>query len=547
MYDSKKIGICMEDFFIIILSTIFLATLLNIFLKKIDIPTIIGYIFAGLGITYIFDLHGMNNETLSHIGEFGVVFLMFTIGLEFSIKHLVSMKKEVFVFGFMQVFITGNIVGAFARHVLDFELKTAIILGFAISLSSTTIVLKMLNENGDISSGYGRKSLGILLFQDLAVIPILLMISIFVNDSASISTLLLETLIDAIIVLLILFVIGKYFMDRFFSWITAVDSEEIFLISVLFVVISASFLTHKFGFSYSLGAFIAGMTIAETKFKYRIEADLIPFRDILLGVFFVTVGMQIDLSTIVNYTGIVILLLLSIMAFKALVIYASLFFFKSVQKRTALKTALALSQVGEFALAVFALASFNNLIDDSTNQIMIVTIVLSMILTPFIIKNIKKIADCISIEPDNKIDINSSGYKDHIIILGYGSLGQKIAKRLKDMDVLYVVVEHSIKLVDLAKEQGEPIILANAAQRSTLETVQVKESAAVIVAMENEEKIRLMCEALDNYKAQVNVVVKVENKNQMELIKDLNITYVVDESEEMANILIDKIMTCKIA
>jgi len=536
----------MEDFFLIILSTILLATIFNIFLKMIDIPTIIGYIFSGFIITQIFDLHDIDNNLLSHIGEFGIVFLMFTIGLEFSIKHLIRMKKEVFVYGFLQVFLTANVFGAFAHMILGLELKTSIILGAAGALSSTAIVLKMLNENGDINSGYGKKSLGILLFQDLAVIPILLMISIFTSEDASIGSLLVQTVIDAAIVLFILFVVGKYFIDKFLTLVTSVDSEEIFLISVLFIVISASFIAHVFGFSYSLGAFIAGMTIAETKFKYRIEADLIPFRDILLGIFFVTVGMAINLSTISEYIGTILLLLVGFMTLKAIIIYMSLVSFKNVQKRTALKTAFSLSQVGEFALAILSLANFNNLIDDTVNQVMIVTIVLSMILTPFIIKNIRFLADIFFKEPDIEIKIDSSGYENHVVIFGYGALGQKIAKKLKEMGIFYVIVEHSIELVNLAQKEDEPIILANAAQKSTLEAVQVRKSAAVIVAIENENKIRLMCEALTDFQDHINIVVKVANKDQEDMIADLKVNHVVNESREMADILIEQILTCKL-
>jgi CPA2 family monovalent cation:H+ antiporter-2 len=536
----------MHDLFIILLSTILLATIFNVFLKKIDIPTIIGYIFSGLIIAEVFDIHGLKSDWLNHIGEFGIVFLMFTIGLGFSIRHLVRMKKEVFVYGFLQVFLTGNFFGMLSHELLGLDLKVSIILGFAVALSSTAIVLKILNENGEINSGYGRRALGILLFQDLAVIPILLMIGIFSTHDVSISELLLKTLIDAVIVLLILFVIGKYVIEKFFRWITAVNSEEIFLVSVLFVVIGASVLAHNFGFSYSLGAFIAGMTIAETKFKYRIEADLIPFRDILLGVFFVTVGMQIDLSVVGQYALIVLGLVIGILFFKALIIYVIFFFFSKTQKRTSIKSAFALFQVGEFALAILSLSNANGLLDEKINQIMIVTVVVSMIITPFVIKNIKKIADFFVKEPELEPMIASSGYKNHVVIFGYGPLGQKIAKRLKDMGVFYVVVEHSIKLVELAKQREEPVILANAIQPSTFEAVGVKDASAVIVAVENEEKIRLMCEALSRYKSHINIVVKVANKEQEKLIEDLDVSYVVNESQEMANILIDKIMTCSL-
>jgi CPA2 family monovalent cation:H+ antiporter-2 len=229
------------------------------------------------------------------------------------------MKREVFLYGFLQVFVTGTIFTLLGIWLFGLESRVAIVLGYALALSSTAIVLKILNENAQIHSGYGRVTLGILLFQDLAVIPILLMISIFTSETTSVTRLLLVTLMDAAIVFLILFVVGKMFIERFFDWITSANSEEIFLIAVLFIVVAAAFVAHEFGFTFSLGAFLAGMTIAETKYKYRIESDLVPFRDILLGVFFVTIGMQIDLETIVSRWYIILGLMVAIMLLKALI------------------------------------------------------------------------------------------------------------------------------------------------------------------------------------------------------------------------------------
>ncbi len=535
----------MEQLLLISIATILIATILNVLLKKFDIPTIIGYIFAGLVINYMFDLMSMNKEVLSHIGEFGIVFLMFTIGLEFSINHLNSMKKEVFLYGTLQVMLSGLFFTMLAMFLLDIETKTAIILGFALSLSSTAIVLKMLQERNDTHSSYGRVTLGILLFQDLAVIPILLMISIFTSNSDSISLLLLKTLGSAIIVFFILFVGGKVLLNRFFNWIMTTNSEEIFLVSVLFIVMSSSFVAHSFGFSYSLGAFIAGMTIAETKYKYRIEADLIPFRDILLGVFFVTIGMQIDLGTILSYGHIIIILLVSIMSFKALIIFGILRVW--IQKRTSLKTALALFQVGEFSLAILALAHNNSLISDAHNQILIITIVLSMIITPFVLKNIKKIVDRFSPEPETAYEsIASSGYKNHIIICGYGPLGQTMASHFKYLGLSYIILEHDIQLVKLGKSNDEPIILANAMQTQTLEAVDIRDAFAVIIAIDNAVKLRLTCEAISNIDSSINTVVKVKNESHKKIIEGFKINHIINQSDEMAKILTKEVLNCEI-
>ena len=251
----------------IIIVTLFVSTFLNLLLKHFQIPTIIGYIATGIIIAYGFNLHSaVHNHDLKIIAEFGVVFLMFTIGLEFSIQHLISMKKEVFLYGGLQVLLSALFFGFIANTVFGIEPKSAIIIAFALALSSTAIVLKTLNENGGINQIYGRKVLGILLFQDIAVIPILLMITIFSVEDKSISSLLVETAIDATILLIGLLLIGKYLLEPFFYYVSKSKSNEIFISSILLIVIGASYLAHAFSFSYSLGAFIAGMMIAETQY-----------------------------------------------------------------------------------------------------------------------------------------------------------------------------------------------------------------------------------------------------------------------------------------
>jgi len=537
----------MENALLVLIITVAISTVLNVFLKRFDIPTVIGYVLAGFAISSFFHFAEDSKEMLGHLAEFGIVFLMFTIGLEFSANHLKSMKKEVFVYGGLEVVLSGLLFTALGSWLFGLEIKSAIVVGFAIALSSTAIVLKILNENNEIHSGYGRTTLGILLFQDLAVIPILLMVSFFASDTDSVSALLLDTLVSAIFVFFILFLLGKYFIERFFDWIMASGSEEIFLVAVLLGVMSASFLADVFGFSYSLGAFIAGMMLAETKYRYRIEADLVPFRDILLGVFFVTIGMLIDWHSIVNYGYVILGLLVGIMLLKGLLIFGILRFF--IQKRTALKTAFALFQVGEFGLAIFALARSKDLISDELNQIMIITIVLSMILTPFVLKNIKKLADMLTKEPDALRDRALVGdtYQDHIIVCGYGPVGQKLVKIFRERNLLYIILEHDIKIVDAEIAKGEEAIyLANAAQKMVLSHFNVNKCTAIIVTIENEIQRQLICENIASFNPEINSIVKVNNSAEEEVISELGIKHIVNGREIVADMLAEEALACHI-
>jgi len=535
----------MENALLILIITISISTVLNVFLKKFDIPTVIGYVLAGFIISSIFHFAEDQKEMLTHLAEFGIVFLMFTIGLEFSVNHLKKMKKEVFLYGGLQVLLSGLLFTGLSSFVFELEIKTAIVVGAALALSSTAIVLKILNENNQIHSGYGRVTLGILLFQDLAVIPILLMVSFFTSETESVSILLLETMASAIVVFLILFVIGKYFLEHFFDWIMSTGSEEIFLVAVLLTVMGASFLAYAFGFTYSLGAFIGGMMIAETKYRYRIEADLIPFRDILLGVFFVTVGMLIDWHSFMDYGFIILGLLVGIIVLKALLIFGILRFF--VQKRTALKTSLALFQVGEFSLAVFALAYSYELIPDELNQIMIITIVLSMILTPFVLKNIKELADKMTKEPTILRDraLLGDSYRDHIIICGYGPVGQKLVKKFRERNLLYIILEHDVKIVDKEISKGEEAIyFANAAQKMVLSHFNVNDCTAIIVTIENEIQRQLICENIVSFNSDINSIVKVNNSTEEEVISSLGIKHIINGRDTIADMMAEEALAC---
>lgn len=528
----------------IIVSAIFISTLLNLFLKQFDIPTIIGYIATGTVIAYIFGLHHtIDNHELQEIAEFGVVFLMFTIGLEFSLKHLMKMKKDVFFYGGLQVILTMTLFSFVAYSVFSIEIKSSIIIGAALALSSTAIVLKILNENGDINKAYGRKVLGILLFQDIAVIPILLMITIFSIKEGSVSELLFLTLIKAIVLIIALFIVGKYFLEPFFQKISEVKSNEIFISSILLIVIGSSYVAHMMGFSYSLGAFIAGMMISDTQYKYQVEADLIPFRDLLLGVFFVTVGMQLNFQVIFDNILIISFLLPALIIIKMLIIFALVRF--SVNKRNAFKTSLSIFQLGEFALVIFELAFANNLLDPILGQILIVTVVISMIMTPFVLKNISTIANLFdneALEDEKYANIESIKLKNHIVIIGYGRLGYRISNLVQQQGLNFVAIEGDIKTVKDARKKGLPVIFGNAAQKDILESVNIKDASAVIISLGNSQKLYHICQVVNDLTHNTKTIVKVDRFEDKEALADLNLSHVIIETEKTAIAMFDEVM-----
>lgn len=535
----------MEEFLTLFLTAVAVAVVLNVILKKFGIPTIIGYIATGL---FVREFYGFStNEIIIHVAEFGIVFLMFTIGLEFSFKHLLAMKKEVFLNGSLQMLTCGLVCTLLATYILGVTSHIAMIAGFALALSSTAIVLKILNDSGDINQEYGRKALGILLFQDIAVIPLLLMIDIFSSQGTDVSKLLLTTLISAIILLVLLYFIGKYLFTYILKFIIKTNANEIFIATILFTVIGASFLAHSFGFSYSLGAFIAGALIAETKYKHKIEADLVPFRDLLLGFFFVSVGLQIDFHMVFENWFLICSFVSLVLLVKFLVIYGLLNLY--TRKRVALKTALSICQIGEFALAVFSLMQVKSLLDEKTAQIFIIVSIITMIATPFILNNIRKIANVAEGEQDEMANfyLCDTKMKNHFIIFGYARLGQEVVQRVKKTGIPYLVLESDLNLVELGRSRNENVFFANVAQIQTLKIANIEECSVAIITINNEAKLDMLYQVLSNLEKPIQTVLKTSGSGSGIVFPyaDKNL-HIVNQEASLARNLVQEALQCRI-
>jgi len=528
------------DLLSIIVITLSIAILLNLILKKFNISTIVGYIFTGVILSFFMGFSQITKTELEHIAEFGIVFLMFTIGLEFSLRHLQQMKKEVFVFGTLQVVLSSMFFGFVAHTFFSLDVKTSIIIGSALSLSSTAIVLKTLNETGDIHRPYGRYSVGILIFQDIAVIPILIMITLFTNQDASVSDMVISTLISGAIVLITLYIIGKYVLEYVLAFVVDSKTEELFVATIILIVLSAALFAHIFGFSYSLGAFIAGILIAETKYKYQIEADLVPFRDILLGLFFITVGIQVNINFVISNFFTIISLAASILLLKAIIIFAFISIF-SIKKR-AFKTALALAQVGEFSFAVFALASASSLISDNLHQMMISVVIISLLFTSIAIKYVRAFTNLFFVNDSEILNepIKKAITKDHIVVCGYSNLGQKVVKKLIKQDIPYMAIEHDRDNVKKGHDIGHIVFFGNAASKIMLNFVDIKNCSAVIIAIDNDEKVRLIVESIKSIDKNIKVIVKVSHKAQIDDLAGFGVKNFINENKIVAKELISK-------
>lgn len=524
-----------------------ISIVINIFLKKLGVSQIIGYILTGTIIVYAFDLkHISDSHILGMLGEFGIVFLMFTIGLEISLSKMGSMKKEIFGNGLMQVGFTSIVFYMIANYGFDLSVKTSLIIALAISLSSTAVVLSYLKSSKEIYKPYGQIATGILVFQDIAVIPILILIGFLTTKGdESLVQILSNTFVSMLIVLVFLFVIGKYLITWLLHYSASSELDELFMGSVLFIVVSASLLAHFMGFTYSLGAFIAGMIIAETKYLYKVEADIAPFKDILLGTFFVVVGMKINLGVFINNIAFIVGAFVAIFILKSVIIYGLLRV--TSRHRRSLKAALALSQVGEFSFVIFALASTGGLIDSELVQLLVLVVVFSMIVTPFFISKIGAIVELLSGRADDVADMSALEKREnHVVVCGYSVVGKFVTQHLDEMDTEYVVIDNSHKHVKEALNDNHEAYLGDASKDAILHAIHIESAAAVIVTLDNLEKKRLICEAILKHTKDVNLVVKVVSLEEKEKLSDLDITVIVDGKLEVARVLVERMLTCQL-
>ncbi|MCF6310656.1 MAG: cation:proton antiporter [Sulfurimonas sp.] len=523
------------------------STVLNLFLKRLGVSQIIGYILTGTILVYAFDLRDMNNSaTLEHVGEFGIVFLMFTIGLEISFRKMSSMKTEIFFNGTMQVGFTALIVYAITHYVFELESVSAIIVSLAFALSSTAVVLSYLKSSKEIYNPYGQRATGILIFQDIAVIPILIFLSFLTSEGhQSVAVILQDTVVSAVIVMILMFVVGKRVMTWLLHFSASSEVDELFMGSVLFIVIGASLLASYMGFTYSLGAFVAGMIIAETKYHHKVETDIAPFKDILLGTFFIIVGMKVDVFYFINNIGIIIGIFLLVLILKSIIMYLLLRITSS--HMLSLKTALALSQVGEFSFVIFAVASVGGLLDKELESLLVLVVIFSMMVTPFFISKINKLVSHVT--HHEYLGLDTSDFvsrKNHVIVCGYSIIGKFVAKNLDEMGAPYVIIDNSPKHVQEALAEGKEAYLGDMSKLSLLEALHAESSAAIIVTLDNIDKKRAVCETVLKHTKDINLIVKVATLEDKNNLQDLNITSLVDSKLEIGRVLVERMMTCKL-
>jgi len=524
-----------------------LAAMILVWLfKRIGLPAILAYLVTGvLASSPSIGWMSMSEE-MHFIAELGIVFLLFSLGLEFSVPKLMAMRNLVFGLGGLQVILTILVAMPIVRF-FDYGWLSAFTIASIMALSSTAVVVKILKENGALNQRRGQLSVGILLFQDIAVVPLLISIPLFAQaDNQMLASTLAIALAKGAFVCILLWAIGKWLLPFVFNEVAQVRTDELFVLSTLVVALCAAGLTYLFGLSMALGAFLAGMMLGESQYRHQLEAEIRPFRDILMGLFFVTVGMQLNVGFVIEMFWYICTALVVLFVLKLLLIWGCAQLIGE-RKKDAIASGILLWQMGEFGFVLIALASTHQLMASTTASFLIALGVFSMALTPYLISQTDRILSVLNIDSEQGNEqfektFGSHNLNSHVLILGYGRVGQTITRFLKPEAIPYVAIERNPLLVQEAQNAGEPVLFGHAAQNTILKSAKVEQAKLVIVTMSDFEQNQPVIDAIKRVAPGVSIIVRATDDIHLEDFKKMGVAEVVPEALEASLMLISHVL-----
>ena len=512
------------------------------------LPPMLGYLAVGVIIGPNATALAKDSAGVQYLAEFGVVFLMFVIGLEFNLPKLKSMRKLVFGLGLAQVLLT--IVGALAGNVLliwlfsytarawELSWQGAVVLGGAMAMSSTAIVVKLMADRLELESEHGRRVMGVLLFQDLAVVPLLVLIPALNSSGTDLAAALGWAALKAAVLLTLLLVGGQRVMRWWLTLVARRKSEELFILNLLLITLGLAWLTEHAGLSLALGAFVAGMLVAETEYKHQVETDIRPFHDVLLGLFFITIGMKLDWRPLVDHWALVLLLTCAPVLAK-FVLVAALARVYGAAPGVALRTGLYLAQAGEFGFVLLTLGASNDLIDPRWVSPVLASMVLSMLATPFLIMYSNRIVmrlsasdwlmQSVAMTSIAKRSINTEA---HVIIAGYGRSGQNLARILEGERIPYMALDLDPDRVRQAAAAGQSVVFGDAARLQSLMAAGLARASAVVVSYHDTPSALKILRLVQAHAPKVPVIVRTLDDSEMERLREAGATEVVPEAIE---------------
>jgi CPA2 family monovalent cation:H+ antiporter-2 len=509
------------------------------------LPPMLGYLVVGI----VIGPHGLgfadDNETTHALAEFGVVFLMFSIGLEFSLPKLSAMRHIVFGLGVAQVLATiavAMVFGWSTAYVLpqlhEISWPAAFALGGALAMSSTAIVSKLLTERLELETEHGRRILGILLFQDLALVPLLIIVPALAKNSGNLVVTLAWASIKALVVLALLLFFGQKLMRSWFQIVVKRRSQELFMLNLLMITLGAAWITEKAGLSLALGAFIAGMLISETEYKHQVEEDIKSFRDVLLGLFFITIGMLLNVHLVLEHWWLVLLLLVGPVLLKFVLIAGLAKLFGSTIG-VALRTGLALAQAGEFGFVLLNQAGGLQLMDPLLIQVILASMVLSMLAAPFLLAKSDAIVMKLSANEWmlqslalTQLATRTMSSQKHVIIAGFGRSGQSLAKLLEEEGIPYHALEMDPDLVHDTREAGANVSYGDAARRESLVAAGIHRAAALVVTYASTPSALKVLHHANELAPTLPVIVRSHDDADLDKLLEAGATEVVPEALE---------------
>ena len=501
--------------------------------RSIRSSPILGYLAAGI----IIGPHGLaiigDTEAAQTLAEFGVVFLLFMIGLELSVQRLRALGGKVFGLGSLQVIVTGVLVGAIAWS-LGMGIEAAAIIGGGLALSSTAFVLQLLAERGERATPFGLTAFSILLLQDLAVVPLLILVTLLGTAGSSFLEDFGTAALNGATALVIVAGFGRYLLRPLYRMIAGMRSAELFVSTTLLVVLGMGWIMSLAGLSMALGALLAGLLLAETEYRHQIEADIRPFRGILLGLFFMTIGMGIDIGLILTHLGLIAVLVISLLVGKSLVT-AGLCRAVGLPAGISVRAGMALSQGGEFGFVLFGAAMTLGLIAVDVAQILLAVITLSMVATPAMFYAGKSLAGYLeksSGRSQDPLEAEIEDLSNHVLIVGFGRVGQTVAKVLSDAGLAYVALDLDQARVAKCRDRGMPVYYGDADQINVLRSAGAGGADAVVVTIDQAKTANKVVVALRENYPQLPIYVRARDRRHMARLEKAGATAVVSEAAE---------------
>ena len=512
--------------------------------KRFKLPSVLAYLCVGITI----GPYGLalipQGEGLNFLAEFGVVFLLFSIGLEFSLPQLIAMRKEVLAMGGLQVGLT-TLVVSILGVAFGMSLEAAFILGGILAMSSTAIVIKQLSDQLELHSRHGRIAVGILLFQDIAVVPFLIAIPAVAGSAGEgVVTALLAAIMKGAVIVIVMLAVGYWLLRPVFNLVAKSRSSELFTLNALLFALAASWLTNSAGLSLALGAFIAGMMLSETEFKHQVEADIRPFRDVLLGLFFVTIGMMLDVGVMASNFHWILLLLAAMTLFKIGSIMA-IAQWAGNGRGVALRAGISLGQGGEFGLALLMLAITTQIFEERLTQVIIATLILSMMLAPLLLRYNGAIAKRLTksgyleqrAEIIEEVREHGEQLRDHVIICGYGRTGQNIARILEKENFDYMALDLDPIIVREARAAGEMVTYGDSTHKDILMAAGLENARAIVISYDDTSSAEKILMNVRMVRQDIPVLVRTRSDSALERLQQAGATEVVPDTLEAALML----------